>query len=350
MHPRIALAHVPTPLEPLHLPVAAAGTRLFVKRDDCTGLGLGGNKTRKLEFTLGHARSIGADTLITSGAWQSNHVRQTAAAAARAGMACHAVVCDAAGRKTPAYRASGNLMLDDLFGAHLHFVADDGDATAARIEHVRSQTEAAGGTPYVVALGASDAIGSLGYADCARELLAQCAARRIVPSAIVLATGSGGTHAGLLAGLRLLGSGIKVIGISVSEPAAVKVRKVRIVGDAMLDLLGASAAVVPDEDIIVLDDYTGAGYAIPSAGANHALRLLAASDGLLLDPVYTAKAMAGLLDLIDRGELGGDIVFLHTGGVPALFAYADEFPLRRTSTDLKTDVGNHAPRQQERTG
>lgn len=330
--PRVPLAHLPTPLEPLHIPTGSPhDARLFVKRDDCTGLGFGGNKTRKLEFAVGHALAMGADTLITSGAWQSNHVRQTAAAAARFGLRCEVVISDAAGRETEAYRASGNLLLHSLFGAHLHFVADDGDATMAGIDRLVGEATARGEKPYVVTLGVSDAIGSLGYAECARELLAQFQAQAISPSAIVLATGSGGTHAGLLAGLRLLGSAIPVIGISVSEPKEIKFGKVRTVADAMLALCGAPSSVVPDADIVVLDDYTGPGYAIPTVEANDALRMLAASQGLLLDPVYTAKAMAGLLDLLDRGTLGGDVVFIHTGGTPALFAYVDEFPLTKAT-------------------
>jgi len=329
---RLSLAHLPTPLERLaSLTGDAWNVRLFVKRDDCTGLGFGGNKTRKLEFTLGHALAAGATTLITSGAWQSNHVRQTAAAAARAGLNCHVVICDATGRDTESYRTSGNLLLHSLFGAHLHFVEDDGDATTSRIDQLAAEAWARGETPYIVPLGASDAIGSLGYAECARELLDQCEAQAISPTTIILATGSGGTHAGLVAGLRLLGSSVRVIGISVSEPADVKFAKVRGIADAMLGLFGAPSTTVTDADILVLDDYTGPGYAIPTVEANDAIRALAAREGLLLDPVYTAKAMAGLIDLLKRGTLSGDVVFLHTGGTPALFAYADEFPLSKVT-------------------
>lgn len=327
---RLPLAHLPTPLERLNaLTGSPRGVRLFVKRDDCTGLGFGGNKTRKLEFTLGHALAAGATTLITSGAWQSNHVRQTAAAAARTGLNCHVVISDAVGRDTEAYCASGNMLLHSLFGAHLHFAADDGDATTLRIDRLADEAAARGETPYIVPLGASDGIGSLGYAECARELLAQCAAQSIAPTAIVLATGSGGTHAGLVAGLRMLGSTMRVIGVSVSEPADVKFAKVRGIADAMLDLCGAAQSIVSDADIVVLDDYTGPGYAVPTEAANDAIRTLAAREGLLVDPVYTAKALAGLLDLLERGKLTGDVIFLHTGGAPALFAYADEFPLTK---------------------
>lgn len=325
-YPRFALAHLPTPLEAMHsLSGQLASARLFVKRDDCTGLGLGGNKTRKLEFSVGAAVAAGADTLITSGSWQSNHVRQAAAAAAQAGLSFHAVICDPVARGTDAYSASGNLLLDRLFGAELHFVADEGEATHRQIEIVSALTKAKGRVPHVIPLGASNGIGALGYAVCAEEILTQSDELGIHPTAIVLATGSGGTQAGLLAGLRLNGSDIPVIGISVGEPAAIKRAKVRAVVDDMLDLIGASRSTVSDAEVIVYEDYVGGGYAATDRTANSAIQTVAETEGLLLDPVYTGKAMAGLFDLVKRGVLYGDVVFLHTGGVPALFAYADEF-------------------------
>lgn len=322
---RRQIAHLPTPLEEMRSCEALGDVRLFVKRDDCTGLGMGGNKARKLEFTLGDAIARGATLLITSGARHSNHVRQTAAAAARAGLGCRVVLHDPIERPTLFYETSGNYLLDGLFGAELHIVADGEAATDDRIASLVEAAEEAGETPYVVPLGASDGIGALGYALCAQELLAQCAERGIAPSAILLATGSGGTQAGLLAGLRLLGSDVPVIGISVSEPSGIKHAKVRGVLQQMLELTGAGIDI-PDRDIIVLDDYVGEGYALPTEASNQALRLIASAAGLLLDPVYTAKAIAGLLDLAQRGRLSGDVVFLHTGGSPALFAYGDDFP------------------------
>ncbi|MEJ0035208.1 MAG: D-cysteine desulfhydrase family protein [Gammaproteobacteria bacterium] len=321
--PRTTLAHLPTPLE-LTTIGAGLGIRVFVKRDDCTGLGLGGNKTRKLEFTLGDALSHDATLLITSGARHSNHVRQTAAAAARIGLRCQVVLHDPVERQTQFYAHSGNLLLDTLFGAEIHFVASDEDATCRRIEALTHDANAAGENPYVVAAGASDGIGALGYANCAHELLVQCARQNLTPSAVVLATGSGGTHAGLLGGLRSLGSGIPVIGISVSESANIKRAKVWNILHEMIAKLG-SDTVVPDSDIVVYDDYAGAGYSIPTPESHDAILRLARNEGLLLDPVYTAKGIAGLLDLARRGTLSGDIVFLHTGGSPALFAYNDDF-------------------------
>ena len=324
--PRTPLGHLPTPLEFMcSLASGAGAVRLFVKRDDCTGLGFGGNKTRKLEFAIGAALAAGADTIITWGAWQSNYVRQVAAAAAQSGMEFHAVVSNPIDRQTDIYFSSGNLLLDRLFGADLHFVADDEDATAREIERIAAEVQADGRTPYVIPIGASNGVGALGYAVCAEELLNQCIQCDLHPSAIVLATGSGGTHGGLLGGLRLSGSLVPVIGISVSEPAAVKWSKVRTVIDAMLDLLSEPQATVADREIIVHDHYIGSGYAVPDEVTNGTIRWAAETSGLLLDPVYTGKAMAGLLDLVRTGVLQGDVIFLHTGGAPALFAYADEF-------------------------
>lgn len=321
--PRVPLAHLPTPLEATGIG-AIGGVRVFVKRDDCTGLGFGGNKTRKLEFTLGDAVAQGATVLITSGARHSNHVRQTVAAAARLGLRCRVVLHDPVGRDTFSYATSGNLLLDTLFGADIHFVSDEGAATSVCIAKLENDARVKGETPYVVPLGASDATGALGYAECARELLGQCVKQAIAPSAIVLATGSAGTHAGLLGGLRLLGSAVPVIGISVSEPADIKRAKVRNILDAMIAKVGKEV-VVPDSEVIVFDDYTGPGYTIPTSESHEAVRRIAQHEGLLLDPVYTAKAMAGLLDLVHNGKLSGDVVFLHTGGTPALFAYNDDF-------------------------
>lgn len=329
--PRVRLAQLPTPLEPTGL--GGAGVRVFAKRDDCTGLALGGNKARKLEFALGDALRQQATLLLTSGARQSNHVRQTAAAAARLRLGCKVVLHDPVARPAACYAQSGNYLIDGLFGADVHLVADGEDATAACLDRLAAAAVRAGERPYVVPLGASDGLGALGYALCAQELLSQAAEQGLSPSAVVLATGSGGTHAGLLAGLRLLGSDLPVIGISVSEPAAAKQARVRDVLGQMQALIGVELAV-PDSEIRVLDRYVGAGYAHPTAESQAALRLVARREGLLLDPVYTAKAMAGLLDLVDRGELCGDVIFLHSGGAPALFAYADEFPLETLTEEL----------------
>lgn len=323
--PRVSLLHGPTPLHALPALARTLGLdRIYIKRDDCTGLAFGGNKARKLEYTFGDVRRRGADVVVTTGAWQSNHVRQTAAAAAQLGLRCHAVVHSPLPSPAPSYACSGNLLLDRLVGADVHPVDDEAAGEIRVAELVRRET-AAGAVPYVVPLGASDGIGALGYVGCAQELLRQLDAAGARPSHIVLATGSAGTQAGLLAGLRAAGSDIAVVGISVSEPAGVKRARVGGVLDRLAGVAGDASLRVSDAEIVVLDDYVGAGYAIPTEAGDRALRLLASREGILLDPVYTAKAMSGFLDLAGRGRLDGlrDPVFLHTGGAPALFAYVE---------------------------
>lgn len=323
--PRVSLGHLPTPLEPAPaLTRALAGPRLFVKRDDCTGLALGGNKTRKLEFSMGAALEQRADLIITSGGTQSNHVRQTAAAAAKLGLECQCVVANPLREFQPDYLRNGNVLLDELLGAQLHVASDTGSATNDELARLVAQATRAGRRPYVIPVGASDAVGSLGYVNCATELLEQCAAAAIDPSHIVVATGSAGTHAGLLGGLRLQGSAIEVLGVAVSETSAIKIGKVRRVVDQLLEMLGVAPDLVPDRDIVVVDEYVGEGYAIAAPDTLHALRMAAQLESLILDPVYTGKAMAGLVDLVRTGQLHGarDIIFMHTGGSPAMFAYS----------------------------
>ncbi|MEM6572101.1 MAG: D-cysteine desulfhydrase family protein [Planctomycetota bacterium] len=331
--PRVPLAHLPTPFEPMDALAERidSPSGLFVKRDDCTGLAIGGNKTRKLEFTLADALERRADVLVTSGGTQSNHVRQTAAAASKIGLECHAVVsnplAETAYEAHPTYAATGNRLLDDLFGCVVHEAS--GGALEDRIGEVVRELESAGRRPYVVPLGASDGVGSMGYAQCALELVEQCDRHGVDPSHVVLATGSAGTHAGLLAGLRAAGSAAKVVGIAVSETSDAKRAKVRSVLEQMAPRWppGASSRApdVTDDDIAVDDRFVGAGYAVPTEAGVRAMRLAARAEGLLLDPVYTAKAMAGLVALLGEGALEGarDVVFLHTGGAPGVFAYPE---------------------------
>jgi L-cysteate sulfo-lyase len=323
--PRFSLAHLPTPLEPMPRLAGALGIsqRLYVKRDDCTGLGFGGNKTRKLEFILGAALAQGADTLVTVGGLQSNHVRQTAAAAARAGLACHAVVDCPLERPGDAYRHSGNVLLDSLFGATLHEAASG--TTQAVAKALVETLGREGRRPYLTPLGGSDGVGAQGYVVCAQELLGQLDDQGIDASHVVLCTGSAGTHAGLLAGLRRAGSSIAVVGMSSSDPSAIKEARVRAVMVEVFDAMGEAVPAGWDDDVTVHDRWAGTGYGQPTAQANEAILLLARTEGLLLDPVYTGKAMAGLIGLFEDGSLdgAGDVVFLHTGGAPALFAYAD---------------------------
>lgn len=324
--PRVPLAHLPTPLEPAPaLTRALGGARLFVKRDDCTGLALGGNKTRKLEFTMAAALERRADLIITSGGTQSNHVRQTAAAAAKLGLECQCVVANPLLAFQTDYVRTGNVLLDQLLGVQLHIAADTGQATNEELARLVAQAQRAGRRPYVIPVGASDAVGSLGYVNCATELLEQCAAVDIDPSHIVVATGSAGTHAGLLVGLRLQGSVIEVLGVAVSETSAIKIAKVRRVVDQLVALLGAAPDLVPDRDVVVLDAHVGRGYAMPAPDTIEAMRMAAQMEALILDPVYTGKAMAGLIDGVRARKLHDprDVIFMHTGGSPALFAYSD---------------------------
>jgi L-cysteate sulfo-lyase len=323
--PRVCLTHLPTPLERLPRLSERLGIDLWIKRDDCTGLAFGGNKSRKLEFTLGEALAQGADTVIAASGFQSNFLRQTAAAAAKLGLEFHGIIAaPSPGRHAPYFR-SGNLLLDHLFGATLHIAQDEESATEALARDLMDELRRRGRRPFRIPLGASDAVGSVGYVECAREVLAQCAADR-PPATIVIVTGSAGGQAGLLVGLRALGATTKVIGVSCSESSAVKRSKVK----AILQPLAARIQVqvsIHDDEIIVEDAYTGGGYAVPTDAANDAIRMTAALEGVALDPIYTGKGMAAVADLARRGLLPreGRTVFVHTGGTPALFVYDDLF-------------------------
>ena len=324
--PRLSLAHLPTPLEPLdRLSDHLAGPRLYVKRDDCTGLATGGNKTRKLEFLLAEALDRGCDTIITEGGRQSNHVRQTAAAAAKLGLACELVQQEAHFWDDPDYDETGNMFLDRLLGAELTSVPGEADrkpGMAAVAEAVKLR----GGKPYVMPAGGSTPVGGLGYAGCAFEIAAQAEALNITVDHIVLASGSGGTQGGLVAGLLVLGGGIPALGIDIdADPEGVPAR-VRAIAQGTAELLGVAGGV-PDHAVAVNSDYAGEAYGAPTEAMVEAVTLLARLEGLLLDPVYSGKAMAGLIDLVRRGvfEAGQSVVFIHTGGIPALFAYRGAF-------------------------
>ena len=326
--PRVSLAHLPTPLEPLprfskHL----GGPQIWVKRDDCTGLATGGNKTRKLEWVMGAALASGADTIITVGALQSNHVRQTAAAAAKLGLACVVLLEHRIAAPTATYRHSGNVLLDRLFGADLHEYPAGTDFDQALADHAERIREA-GGRPYVVPGGASDTIGALGYVNCALELLAQANERGLVIDHLVTATGSAGTQAGLVVGLKATHSQVPLLGIGVGAPRDEQERKVYELAVATAAYIGAPD-VVAREDVVANCDYVGEAYGVPTDAMNEAVVLLARTEGLLFDPVYSGKALAGLIDLVSSGYFrdAKNIVFLHTGGATALFAYADQLSI-----------------------
>ncbi len=324
--PRIRLAHLPTPLEPLpRLSEALGGPSIWVKRDDCTGLGGGGNKTRKLEFLMAAAREQGADTVITPGAVQSNNARQTAAAAARLGMGCHLLLEEIAADTDRDYRGSGNVLLDRMFDAHLHNFPNGTDLDVAA-EAVADELRETGSVPYLIPVGGSNALGALGYVDCAFELVAQAEERNLTIDHLVLATGSAGTQSGLLAGLHIQESDISVLGICVSRSADEQERTVETLCAEILELLDCKRAL-PREVVRANGDYVGQGYGLPTRDMIKAVALTASTEGLLLDPVYTGKAMAGVVDLVRHGQFQDDdnVVFLHTGGIPALFAYRSAF-------------------------
>ena len=322
--PRVPLAHLPTRLEILpRLSEHLGGPEIWVKRDDCTGLATGGNKTRKLEFSMGEALDRGADTIITVGAVQSNHVRQTAAAACKLGMKCEVLLEHRVSDPSELYRTSGNVLLDRIFGANLREY-DAGTDFDAAMEEVAGEVRAAAGAPYIVPGGASNPVGALGYVGCGEELLQQFDEQDVAFDHIVIATGSAGTHAGLAVGLRGSGSDLPILGIGVNAPQDVQEERVFKLAVETADLVGKPACVARD-DIIADCNYIGPGYGQPTAAMNEAVLLLARTEGLLFDPVYSGKALAGMIDYVREGrfEKGQRIVFLHTGGAVGLFAYAD---------------------------
>jgi L-cysteate sulfo-lyase len=327
--PRVRLTHAPTPLEPMgNLTRLLGGPNLWIKRDDCTGLATGGNKTRKLEYLIGEALAKKADIVITQGATQSNHARQTAAAAARFGMACEILLEDRTGYTHEDYRTSGNVILDRLLGANIRHVPAGTDMDAAMAK-LAAELAAEGRQPYVIPGGGSNPIGALGYVTCALELATQANDLALDIDLLVHATGSTGTQAGLLAGLEGSRAGIPVLGIGVRAPKPVQEEKVYSLAARTADLLGVPGAVAR-ERVVANCDYVGAGYGLPTPGMMEALELVARTEGILLDPVYSGKAMAGLIDLIRKGRFakGQNIVFLHTGGAVGLFGYVHGWTAR----------------------
>lgn len=326
--PRVSLAHLPTPLEPMdRLSERLGGPRIWVKRDDCTGLASGGNKTRKLEYLMADAMRQGADAIITQGATQSNHARQTAAAAAKLGMACHILLEDRTGATDADYVLNGNVLLDRLHGASVSKRpggADMNAEMAALAEGLLQQ----GKTPYVIPGGGSNPIGALGYVNCARELTEQAAEAGLGIDALVHATGSSGTQAGLVAGLAALKSDIHLLGIGVRAPKDKQEGMVDDLAVRTAEYLGAGLSI-PRGSVRANCDYVGPGYGMPTEGMVSALKLLAETEGLLFDPVYSGKGLDGMMDLLRQGYFDGmsNIVFLHTGGSAALFGYPNIFGL-----------------------
>lgn len=319
--PRITLAQLPTPLQEAPRLSERLGIRVLIKRDDQTGLALGGNKARKLEFLIADALSQNADVIVTTGGSQSNHARITAAACRVAGLDCH-LVLDRGVHSEP----QGNLLLDQLLGAQVHFVeTQDPAEAAAGMETLADELRGQGRRPYIIPRGGSIPPGATGYANFVPELLGQLAEAGVSPSWLYIATGSTGTHSGILAGLTAMGNPIGLQGISVSRGREQQEEKVLSLTNATLQHLDLPSRATA-EHVRVDDRYVGAGYGHPTPGTMEAIEVMARDEGIILDPVYTGKAMAGLLahardDILEPGDT---VVFLHTGGAPALFAYNHE--------------------------
>jgi D-cysteine desulfhydrase family pyridoxal phosphate-dependent enzyme len=317
--PRVRLGHLPTPLHEMpRLSRSLGGPRLFVKRDDQTGLATGGNKTRKLEFSVAEALRRRADTLVTLGAVQSNHARQTAAAAAACGLRCVIVL-----RGHPPPVATGNLLLDHLLGARIVF---SGERTREQVgEEVVAAEKAEGHRPFLIPVGASDEVGAAGFVAALEELKGQLDELRLRVDRVVFASSSFGTQAGLCVGAKALGFEAQLAGIAIESTRMELQTAVAEIAARLAPRIGLQSSVAPAE-VVAYDAYLGGGYAVLGEREREAIHLAARHEGILLDPVYTGRAMAGLIDLVRRREFGADetIVFWHTGGTPALFAYAEE--------------------------
>ena len=321
--PRVALCHQPTPLEPmLRMSKYLGGPTLWIKRDDCTGLATGGNKARKLEFLLGEALAEKADVVITQGAIQSNHVRQTAAATCRYGLDCHALLEHRVPNPDEKYETSGNVLLDQLFGITLEY-RDPGLDMNSEARAVATTYAANKRHPYFIPGGGSNEVGALGYVVCADELATQAQAKDIKFDWLVMGTGSTGTQAGLVAGNWLIRSDTQVMGISVRQPRDPQITAVHDLAQRTANRI--TDGVIPVEQVLVDDGYVGPGYGIAAESTLEAIGLAARLEGILLDPVYSGKGFAGLVGLIRSGffTLDQHVVFLHTGGSAALFAYED---------------------------
>ncbi|WP_347291319.1 D-cysteine desulfhydrase [Kluyvera georgiana] len=315
--PRLELIGAPTPLEYLPRFSDYIGRDIFIKRDDVTPLAMGGNKLRKLEFLAADALREGADTLVTAGAIQSNHVRQTAAVAAKLGLHCVALLENPMGTKAENYLSNGNRLLLDLFNTQVEMCEALTDPNA-QLAELATRLEAQGFRPYVIPVGGSNALGALGYVESALEIAQQCEGAVSI-SSVVVASGSAGTHAGLAVGLEQVMPEAELIGVTVSRKVADQLPKVV----TLQQEIARSLELTATAGITLWDDYFAPAYGIPNDDGMEAVKLLARLEGILLDPVYTGKAMAGLIDGISQKRFKdeGPILFIHTGGAPALFAY-----------------------------
>jgi len=325
--PRVDLTHRPTPLERLQNLSKEFGTNLWIKRDDCTGLAFGGNKSRQLEFYIGQARQQGADTLLTTGAVQSNHVRMTVAAARKTGMEVEVQLEHRVDRQQPEYHQSGNPFLVKLMGAKIHYYpqGEDEDGADRAMVNRAAELEKEGRKAYVIPLSNAHApYGALGYVDGAEELLSQLELLKIKPSLFVVPSGSASTHSGFLVGARACGCMTPVHGVCVRRDAKSQHRRVATKIRSVIDVLKLDLEIA-DDDIICDDDLLAPGYGLPNQATIDAIRFLARREGILLDPTYTGKTFAALLALLKQGRFSENdhVVFLHTGGTPSLFGYPE---------------------------
>ncbi len=327
--PRLHFAHLPTPLEPMkRLSEALGGPNLWIKRDDCTGLSSGGNKTRKLEFLMADALQNKADTIITQGATQSNHARQTTAIAAKLGLDCHLLLEDRVGYEDEAYVYNGNVLLDQLHGSSISKRPADTDMNMA-MEDLAHRLRGDGKIPYIIPGGGSNEIGALGYVDAAIELMTQANGRSLRIDHLVHATGSSGTQAGLVLGMEAMNSGIPVYGIGVRADKQKQEEMVFSLAGRTAEYMGLNPNIVQRDKVVANSDYVGEGYGLPTTAMAEAVKLMARYEGILLDPVYSGKGFSGLVDLIRKGHFkkGENVVFLHTGGSISLFGYPNVFDL-----------------------
>lgn len=330
--PRINLAHLPTPLERLdRLTAELGGPEVWIKRDDCTGLSTGGNKTRKLEFLMAQALAENAEMVMTQGAIQSNHARQTAAFAAKLGLGCHILLEDRTGSSDPNYNNNGNVFLDYLHGSTVEKRGSGLDMNA-ELEACADRARQNGRKVYTIPGGGSNPTGALGYVNCALELINQANERGLGIDLIIHATGSAGTQAGLVVGLKAMNARVPLLGIGVRAPKPKQEDSVFKLALATAEKLGCPG-VVARQDVVANTDYVGEGYGMATPGGIEAIEMFARLEGILLDPVYSGKGAAGLIDLCRKGvfKKGQRIVFLHTGGSAALFGYTGAFNLGECS-------------------
>lgn len=324
--PKASLGYFPTPLiELTRLSKTLGGPNIYMKRDDNTGLALGGNKTRKLEYIMGDALAKGADTVITAGAIQSNHCRQTAGAAASLGLECHLVL----GGEEPE-QPQGNLLLDKVYGCHIHWTGEN--RKGEDIPALVAQLKAEGKKPYVIPYGGSNELGAIAFIEAYKELNAQREALKVDFSHIIFASSSGATHAGLMLGNKILQTHSQIIGINIDKGEMDKVpfdEHIVSLANSTAQLIAADYQFTAD-DLILNSDYVGDGYGVIGELEKEAIALTAQNEGILLDPVYTGRAMGGLIDMIRTEQIKAtdNVLFWHTGGAPALFAYADDLDIR----------------------